>query len=113
MKKRILYVEQNVDGTIGGSHYCLLYLIEGLDRQKYDPVTIFYENNPLVDKFSKQGDTIVMAVIKYQHRGPVIIRKILNLMILLIFILRCYLFLKRKKIDLVHLNACRNSLYYS
>ena len=58
--KRILYCESNVDGTIGGSHYCLLWLIENLDRSAFTPTVIFYENHALVPRFRSSAETLVM-----------------------------------------------------
>ena len=43
---RILYCEGNVDGTIGGSYFSLLYLIEGLDRARYEPLVVFHRETP-------------------------------------------------------------------
>ncbi len=103
-KKRILFVELTQDGTIGGSHYCLLYLIRGLDRSKYEPVTVFYEDSPLVDEFRHEGETIVMNTVKYYSKGGFIIRKPINFVLLLGFILTCYRFIRKNNIDLVHLN---------
>jgi glycosyltransferase involved in cell wall biosynthesis len=103
-KKRILFVEQNMDGTIGGSHYCLLYLIQRLNRDAFEPVTVFHESNQLVDLFSKEGRTFVMKGFKPISFHITIIRKILNLMLSIWIVIRCYLFLKKNKIDLIHLN---------
>ena len=50
--KKVLFVEQNQDGTTGGSHYCLLYLITRLDLEKYQPVVMFYEKNNIIDRFA-------------------------------------------------------------
>ena len=65
-KKRILYIESNRDGTIGGSYYSLFYLVEGLDKEKYDPVVMFYEENPLIDQFKE----VVKEVIVFDHYSP-------------------------------------------
>lgn len=65
-KKRILYVESNRDGTIGGSYYSLFYLVEGLDKEKYEPIVMFYEDNPLIGKFEK----VVKKVIVFDHYSP-------------------------------------------
>ena len=48
---KILFVEQNQDGTVGGSYYSLLYLIRSLDRNRYDPVVMFYEDNHITQRF--------------------------------------------------------------
>jgi glycosyltransferase involved in cell wall biosynthesis len=48
---KILFVEQNQDGTVGGSYYSLLYLVRALGKNKYDPVVMFYENNHMIQRF--------------------------------------------------------------
>jgi glycosyltransferase involved in cell wall biosynthesis len=55
----VLYCESNVDGTIGGSHYCLLYLVENLDRAAFTPIVRFYEDHALVPRFREAAETIV------------------------------------------------------
>ena len=55
MPKNILYIEANVDGTIGGSYYSLLYLIQRLDKTKYFPFVVFYRNNNLVNELKEAG----------------------------------------------------------
>lgn len=51
--KRILFIEGNTDGTIGGSYYSLLYLIQGLDRSKYEPHVVFLQDHVLVPLYRK------------------------------------------------------------
>jgi glycosyltransferase involved in cell wall biosynthesis len=51
--KKILYIEANRDGTIGGSYYSLLYLIQGLDRAKYEPHVLFYQDHVLIPEFRR------------------------------------------------------------
>jgi len=55
-----LFVEQNQDGTVGGSYYSLLYLIRSLDKSKYDPVVMFYENNDIIQKFVDENCRVVI-----------------------------------------------------
>jgi len=52
---KILYVEGNVDGTIGGSFYSLFYLVRGLDRQRFDPLVVFAAPNPMIPRFHAAG----------------------------------------------------------
>jgi glycosyltransferase involved in cell wall biosynthesis len=56
----VLYCESNVDGTIGGSHNCLLWLVENLDRAEFEPVVVFYEDHALVARFRKSAETLIM-----------------------------------------------------
>ncbi len=57
--RRILYCESNTVGTIGGSHYCLLNLIEHLDRSRYEPVTLFYQDHKLMPRFAAVSQAVV------------------------------------------------------
>jgi glycosyltransferase involved in cell wall biosynthesis len=52
---RVLYVEQNIDGTTGGSYRSLLYLVKGLDKQAYAPTVAFYRNHELIDEYRAAG----------------------------------------------------------
>jgi glycosyltransferase involved in cell wall biosynthesis len=52
---RVLYVEQNVDGTTGGSYRSLLYLVKGLDKQAYTPLVAFYREHELLDEYRAAG----------------------------------------------------------
>lgn len=65
-KTKILYIESNRDGTIGGSYYSLFYLIEGLNKEMYEPVVMFYEDNPLVNKFKKAAKEVII----FDHYSP-------------------------------------------
>src|SRR5262245_48901665 len=58
--QRILYVEGNVDGTIGGSYYSLLFLVAGLDRARYEPVVVFARDNGLVPRFRAAGAKLIV-----------------------------------------------------
>ncbi len=58
-RKRILYIESNKDGTIGGSYYSLLYLLQGLDREKYELVVMFCEPNVLIPEYEKVAEVII------------------------------------------------------
>ena len=53
--KRILFIEHNTDGTIGGSHFSLLFLVERLNKNKYSPVTGFYQEHQLIPRFKQAG----------------------------------------------------------
>jgi glycosyltransferase involved in cell wall biosynthesis len=51
--KKILFIESNRDGTVGGSYYSLLYLMQGLNKSKYELHIIFCQDNMLVPDFRK------------------------------------------------------------
>lgn len=68
--KRILFLEHNVDGTVGGSHYCLLEICRGLDKTRFHPVVVFYQENDLLPLFREAGaDVLVLKQPK--QRQPI------------------------------------------
>ena len=114
-KRKILLVEGNQDGTIGGSHHSLLLIIKALDKKKYELTVMFYEHNKVIEKFNiEKCNTVVFdkplgktftppnAILKLPY---LIVRKFYNFIStsFIPFIKFCF-FLKRNKIDLVHLN---------
>ena len=112
---RVLFCESNKDGTIGGSHYCLLYLIEHLDRTAFEPIAIFYEHHALIDRFKAVAETIVVeprpaAQWGRARRGsmaalPVVMaRRAVNLWRFLRTVADNVSFLRRRGIDIVELN---------
>src|SRR5687767_3759303 len=57
---RILFCENNIDGTVGGSYYSLLYLVKGLDRARFEPIVLFYTQHSLLPAFREAGiETLV------------------------------------------------------
>jgi glycosyltransferase involved in cell wall biosynthesis len=114
-KLRILYCESCMDGTVGGSHHCLLHLLESLDRTQYDPLVLFYQEHALLSRFKATADTMVRTRTMDMpvqwgagwRRGRlpfVLARRAVNLVKFALTILEHALFLKRRRIALVHLN---------
>jgi len=122
---KVLYVEANTDGTIGGSHTSLLNLIRGLDRSKYMPVVVFFAHHQLIPEFLAAGAEVhVLSIpptfsfgLQAQGTSTAMVRRILNLplmllrkalnmmsSILIFGILRSAWFLRKERIDIVHLN---------
>ena len=61
--RHILYVEGNVDGTVGGSFFSLFYLASRLDRSRYQPLVVFRTDNPIIPDFRAAGvETRVIPV---------------------------------------------------
>jgi glycosyltransferase involved in cell wall biosynthesis len=52
---KILFFEGNADGTVGGSYFSLLFLVEALDRSKYTPVIAFRREIPFIQRFRDAG----------------------------------------------------------
>jgi glycosyltransferase involved in cell wall biosynthesis len=107
--KRVVYVEGNVDGTIGGSYFSLLFLVSGLDRSRFEPLVVFAADNSLRPRFEERG---VRTMVR-PPPSPVVLRapllsllaKALNFLIgAVIEPLRLAALLRRERIDLVHLN---------
>jgi glycosyltransferase involved in cell wall biosynthesis len=120
---RILYCETNVDGTVGGSYYSLLYLLKGLDRKRYHPIALFSNEHTLMPAYRSAGiETIIWpgprpytfgAGLNGRWAGaPVLaMQKALNLGrgYVVSSIVRAG-FLRKHQIDVVHLN---NSILYN
>lgn len=119
---RVLYCETNVDGTIGGSYYSLLYLTKNLDRQRFIPQVAFYAANPLQAEFHAAGvDTVVLARPatvqldwprgSWFARPRTALQKAINVGLGLIMpTISRAAFLIRHRVDIVHLN---NSVLYN
>jgi L-malate glycosyltransferase len=58
--RKVLYCESNVDGTIGGSHYCLLWLVQNLDRAAFTPLVVFYQKHALLPRFEESAETMIL-----------------------------------------------------
>jgi glycosyltransferase involved in cell wall biosynthesis len=97
--KNILYIEANLDGTIGGSYYCLLEIVKRIDRNKYTPFVSFYQDNILVSEFQKYCNVIVLNL----TTGLIIKKNYPNLYILStkVFLLRWLLYLYQKTFNLI------------
>lgn len=105
-RTKVLYVEQNTDGTIGGSHYCLLDLIMRLREKLYDCEVVFYEKHSLYPHFKRSSRVCVLERPK-RLRSPKslsVLRKAVNLVLMLRDVRRFRAFLADRKPDIVHLN---------
>jgi glycosyltransferase involved in cell wall biosynthesis len=52
---RVVFVENNRDGTVGGSHHCLYSLVRNLDRHLVAPVVVFYQDNVFAERMRQIG----------------------------------------------------------
>lgn len=119
---KILYCEGNTDGTIGGSYYSLFYLTEGLDRSRFQPMVVFHREHRLIPKFRNAGiTTCVLERPQPVHFGllrrgicakhpwicwPIgLVQRAVNLTKqFLLTSIRYAIFLRKNRINLVHLN---------
>lgn len=124
---KILYCENNVDGTVGGSYYSLLYLVKNLDRRRYHPIVIFYFEHRLLPAYQAAAETYVWEKAKtFTFGGPhkkiwkwlrpirpiaLVFQKALNVLHEFVFpaLARAW-YLKRNGVHIVHLN---NSILYN
>lgn len=107
--RRILYVEGNVDATVGGSYYSLLFLVSGLDRTKYEPIVVFSAENDLLPQFHARGILTIVRpllppVVVATRLGRYISRVINFARGWVVEPCRLAVFLRRRRVSLVHLN---------
>lgn len=116
--RRVMYCEGNTDGTIGGSFYSLLYLVEGLDRLRYRPMVVFQRDNALIPTFRAADIETHVFMLKPSFRfaehwgklpvvgiGMRLVQKAANVWRRFVEDgVRCALFLRRHRIELAHLN---------
>jgi glycosyltransferase involved in cell wall biosynthesis len=117
-RKKLLYCDSNIDGTVGGAYYSLYYLVEGLDKSVYDPIVVFYRDNPLIPMYEKAGIktklihpiqpihlSLAKNRIKWVGQCFSRLQSGINFSrFMLLQALRFAIYLKRNRVDLVHLN---------
>jgi len=112
---KILYCESCMDGTVGGSHHCLLHLVEHLDRSLYEPVVLFYESHAILPRFQAVAETLIWSrsLLRPVQWGVgrslwflplAFARRVANFLKFLCRVADYIFFLKRNCIALVHLN---------
>lgn len=117
---RIVYCEGNLDRTIGGSYFSLLFLVSGLDKARFDPIVVFRQPHMLMDRFSEAGVRVViippqepvnLGLARDATRQSVWLRALLGLQqavnFLKVFVwdgVTLAWWLLRERADLVHLN---------
>jgi glycosyltransferase involved in cell wall biosynthesis len=113
MRKRILFIEGNIDGTVGGSYFVLYDLVSRLDREKFEPIVGFHRDNYLVAQFRAQGiETVLFPPnLPWTPRNRLIgallapIRKLVNAYRSTVGpAIRYSRFLRERRIDLINLN---------
>jgi glycosyltransferase involved in cell wall biosynthesis len=60
MPARILFVEGNLDGTVGGSYFILLDLVLRLDRSRYEPIVVFRDENRVAEQMRDAGVRVLV-----------------------------------------------------
>jgi glycosyltransferase involved in cell wall biosynthesis len=112
-RQRIFYYEGNPDGTVGGSYFSLLYLVERIDRNRYEPIVGFRREIPFVQRFREAGiDVRIVPGHRATHLAAGGARGVLGPIQSALNLARFFLvsgpawalFLRRQRIDLVHAN---------
>ena len=57
---RVLIVESHEDGTVGGSHQVLFDLVVRVNRDRFEPVVLFYQDNVFVSRLRSRGIEVVL-----------------------------------------------------
>lgn len=119
-RHKIVYCEGNLDGTVGGSYFSLLFLVSGLDRDRFEPVVVFRRENDLIDRYRDSGVEVVVippqkpvtfglgrqAIDYSRWLAPIfVIRRGINFLNGLIWdAIKLAWWLRKQGADLVHLN---------
>lgn len=122
-RRNILFAEQNLDGTTGGSYRSLLHLVKRLDRSRYRPVVAFYRDHDLMPAYRASGCEVLLlhypTAVNLRRRWEGAARRWgapLRLLISLVqpatnlirvsgfLLLRNLYMIGRRGIDVVHLN---------
>jgi L-malate glycosyltransferase len=112
---RILHVEGNYDGTVGGSYFSLLFLLEHLDRSRFDSLLILRRDTALMPRFRAAAGAVRIIErtppIRVPFRrtpvlGPVfgVVQSALNLVRFGATIVGLSRVIKAERVRLVHLN---------
>lgn len=105
-RRRILHCEVCEDGTVGGSHQTLFDTLRLIDRERYEPVVVFYQENRFVAALRELGITVLVwnrerALERAPHEQG---RRIAKLASVAGAVRRRVRLLREAEIDLVNLN---------
>lgn len=103
---RVLIIECNDDGTVGGSHQALLDLVRFVDRRRWEPVVLFYEDNPFADRVRALGVEVVDWEGVHRAEYDLMLRSARprKLLGMAQAVARRWRFLRERGIGLVHMN---------
>lgn len=110
-RRRVLYVHHGIG--IGGAPLSLLFLIEKIDRTRYEPIVLFLYDSIVVDLYRKHGIEVCVnsQISEYSHTNLVwyglnrpikFLRKALNFIPSVNHAFKAY---SKLKPDLIHLNS--------
>ena len=104
--RRILLIEANEDGTVGGSHQILYDLALWIDRERYEPVVVFYQENVFAERLRQRGIEVhAFDAIRARERAKHRSGRLIDLPSAYVGpIARRVRFLRERRIDLIHIN---------
>ena len=104
---RVLFLEPNDDGTVGGSYQVLYDFVRHLDRSRYEPVVVFYQDNRFVEQLRAEGIAVHLLTSMWQRERNAMRsgRLFRQGRTFLGSIWRRARFLRRENIDLLHVNS--------
>ena len=107
--KRVLLVEINEDGTVGGSHQALFDLATHVDCKAFEPLILFYEENRFAELLRNRGFQVrtwqsVRAVERSRRYSGGLPGQLNTGLKAIAAVARRYRFLRQERVDLVHLN---------
>ena len=105
-RHRVLFIECNEDGSVGGSHKVLYDMLLAMDQERFEPVVLFYQNNRFVQLMEEAGfETLVYEDVRAGERAVHESgNKLGKLREIFAAVLRRKRFLQQHRIDLVHMN---------
>ncbi|HJP59905.1 MAG TPA: glycosyltransferase family 4 protein [Gemmatimonadaceae bacterium] len=104
---RVLFVEPNDDGTVGGSHQVLLDFARNIDRRRYEPVAVFYQDNVFVARLRDAGVEVHLLADAW-HREKTVMRsgrRLLQGRMFVEAVARRVRFLRQHDISILHING--------
>ncbi|ADV82754.1 glycosyltransferase family 4 protein [Terriglobus saanensis] len=113
-KQRILYVDQTA--ALGGGELALLSLIKQLDRTRFEPIVILFQDGPFVEKLQGICEVRVVlldASVQEFRKDAIGIRSILSfekLKISLAYVVGLVRTIRRLRPDIIHTNSLKADL---
>ncbi|HJQ10481.1 MAG TPA: glycosyltransferase family 4 protein [Gemmatimonadaceae bacterium] len=99
-------VEANCDGTVGGSYQVLFDIATRIDRNRFEPVVLFYEDNIFATRLRERGIEVILfdEIARKERQKLAPSRTLTKLVGFGAAILRRRNELRRLNIDILHLN---------
>jgi len=104
---RVLLVEVNEDGTVGGSHQYLFDLVRSLDPERFTPLVLFYQENRFAQALRAKGvRTIVWEPERIREVVPGgAFRRTRQVLGTIGAIVRRVRLLRQEGVELLHMNS--------